>query len=82
MREAPLPPHWPAIAKEISQGLAAILVNNTPALEALARAQERAQAIVNGQCACVGGAGAVARGTSLTKEEGDNGWGSYRSPAG
>jgi sn-glycerol 3-phosphate transport system substrate-binding protein len=47
-REAPLTPHWPAIAKEITKGLEALLVNNTPALEALTKAQERAQAIVNG----------------------------------
>ena len=47
-REAPLTPHWPAIAKEITKGMEAILVSNQPALEALTRAQERAQAIVEG----------------------------------
>lgn len=45
-REAPLTPHWPAIAKEITKGMEAILVNNEPALDALKKAQERAQAIV------------------------------------
>ncbi len=45
-REAPLTRHFPAIAKEITKGMEAILVNNTPALEALTKAQERAQAIV------------------------------------
>jgi maltose-binding protein MalE len=47
-REAPLTPHWPAIAKEVTKGMEDILVNNTPAAQALAKAQERAQAIVNG----------------------------------
>lgn len=47
-REAPLTPHWPAIAKEITKGMEEILVNNTPAAQALKKAQERAQAIVNG----------------------------------
>jgi sn-glycerol 3-phosphate transport system substrate-binding protein len=46
-REAPLTPHWPAIAKEVTKGMEDILVNNTPAAQALAKAQERAQAIVN-----------------------------------
>jgi ABC-type glycerol-3-phosphate transport system substrate-binding protein len=45
-REAPLTPHLPAIFKEITKAMEAILVNNTPALEAMTRAQERAQAIV------------------------------------
>lgn len=45
-REAPLTRHFPAIAKEITKGMEAILVNNTPALEALTKAQERAQAAV------------------------------------
>lgn len=45
-REAPLTRHFPAIAKEITKGLEAILVNNTPVLEALTKAQERAQAAV------------------------------------
>jgi ABC-type glycerol-3-phosphate transport system substrate-binding protein len=47
-REAPLTPHWPAIAKEITKGMEDVLVNNAPAAQALAKAQERAQAIVNG----------------------------------
>ena len=47
-REAPLTPHWPAIAKEVTKGMEEILVNNAPALQALTKAQERAQAIVNG----------------------------------
>jgi sn-glycerol 3-phosphate transport system substrate-binding protein len=47
-REAPLTPHWPAIAKEITKGMEAVIVSNQPALEALTRAQERAQAIVEG----------------------------------
>jgi sn-glycerol 3-phosphate transport system substrate-binding protein len=47
-REAPLTPHWPAIAKEITKGMEEVLVNNAPAAQALAKAQERAQAIVNG----------------------------------
>ena len=46
-REAPLTPHWPAIAKEVTKGMEEILVNNAPALQALTKAQERAQAIVN-----------------------------------
>jgi len=46
-REAPLTPHWPAIAKEITKGMDEVLVNNTPALQALTKAQERSQAIVN-----------------------------------
>lgn len=45
-REAPLTPHWAAISKEITNGMETILVNNTPALEALTKAQERAQASV------------------------------------
>jgi sn-glycerol 3-phosphate transport system substrate-binding protein len=47
-REAPLTPHWPAIAKEITKSMEEILVNNVPAAQSLAKAQERAQAIVNG----------------------------------
>ncbi len=43
-REAPLTPHWPAIGREINKGKEAILVNNTPVLETLTQAQERAQA--------------------------------------
>jgi ABC-type glycerol-3-phosphate transport system substrate-binding protein len=45
-REAPLTPHFPAIGREIVKAMEAILVNDTPALEALTQAQERAQAIV------------------------------------
>ena len=45
-REAPLTPHWPAIAKEITKGMEEALVNNVPAAQALKKAQERAQAIV------------------------------------
>lgn len=47
-REAPLTPHWAAIAKEITKGMEASLVNNQPALESLTKAQERAQQIVQG----------------------------------
>ena len=46
-REAPLTPHWPAIAKEITKGMEDVLVNNAPALQALTKAQERAQALVD-----------------------------------
>jgi sn-glycerol 3-phosphate transport system substrate-binding protein len=46
-REAPLTPHWPAIAKEITKGMEDILVNNAPAAQALTKAQERAQALVD-----------------------------------
>lgn len=46
-REAPLTPHWPAIAKEITRGMEESLVNNVPAAQALKKAQERAQAIVD-----------------------------------
>jgi ABC-type glycerol-3-phosphate transport system substrate-binding protein len=47
-REAPLTPAWPAIAKEITKGMEASLVNGLPALEALTKAQERAQQILQG----------------------------------
>ena len=46
-REAPASPHWPAITKEITKGLDEILVNNVPAAQALKKAQERAQAVVD-----------------------------------
>jgi ABC-type glycerol-3-phosphate transport system substrate-binding protein len=46
-REAPLTPHWPAICKEITKGMDEALVNNVPAAQALKKAQERAQAIVD-----------------------------------
>lgn len=45
-REAPLTPHWPAIGREITKGMEAVLVNNTPAQEALTKAQESAQAAI------------------------------------
>lgn len=47
-REAPLTPHWPAICKEITKGMDEVLVNNTPAAQAMKKAQERAQALVEG----------------------------------
>jgi len=45
-REAPSTPQFPAIAKEIGTGMEETLVNNIPAVEALRKAQERAQALV------------------------------------
>jgi len=45
-REAPSTPQFPAIAKEIGKGMEETLVNNVPASEALRKAQERAQALV------------------------------------
>jgi sn-glycerol 3-phosphate transport system substrate-binding protein len=45
-REAPSTPQFPAIAKEINKGMEETLVNNVPASDALRKAQERAQALV------------------------------------
>ncbi len=45
-REAPSTPQFPAIAKEIGTGMEETLVNNVPAIDALRKAQERAQALV------------------------------------
>jgi len=46
-REAPLTPRFPAIAKEITKGMEEALINNVPAAESLARAQERAQELLD-----------------------------------
>jgi maltose-binding protein MalE len=45
-REAPLSPQWPAICKEITKATDEVLANNVPAAQALNKAQERSQAIV------------------------------------
>ena len=45
-REAPSTPQFPAIVKEINNGMEQTLVNNVPAIEALTNAQERTQALV------------------------------------
>jgi sn-glycerol 3-phosphate transport system substrate-binding protein len=45
-REAPLTPFWPAISKEINVAMDEVMLNNVPAAEALAAAQERAQEAV------------------------------------
>lgn len=46
-REAPLSPHWPAIAKEITKGMEESLINNVPAKDALIKAQARAQEMIS-----------------------------------
>jgi len=46
-REAPLTPRWPTIAKEITKAMEEILVNNVPANQALTKAQQRAQALLD-----------------------------------
>ncbi len=45
-REAPLTPRFPAIAKEITKAMEESLINNVPAAEALAGAQERSQELL------------------------------------
>lgn len=42
-KAAPSTPFWPAIAKEITTAIEDVLINNTPAIDALTAAQERTQ---------------------------------------
>lgn len=46
-RHAPLTAAWPSMSIEMARGMEEVLVNNVPALDAMTRAQERAQESLN-----------------------------------